>query len=125
MQASTEELHLLAQIGFWGAARGQVTAAKAIFSAIEAQRPQALASFVGPAMADLYRGNTSQAVACLERAEAVVSDHDKPALYAFLGLAYRASGQNARSEDVLRRAGDLTLAQALLAASPPGASSAS
>lgn len=118
MQARTDELRLLAQVGFWGASRGHATAARAIFSAIEAQRPNALAAFVGPAMVDLALGDTLQAIACLERAEAVVSDADKPDLYAFLGLAYQADGQNTRSEQFLRQAGDVPLARALLSRVP-------
>ena len=120
MRASSDELRLLAQVGFWGATRGQTTAAKAIFSAIEAERPKSLVAFVGPAMIHLVQGNAGEAVACLERAVAVVSQEDKPELYAFLGLAYRVDGRSGLSQEALKRAGDVGLAQSLMSESPAG-----
>lgn len=118
MQASSEELQLLAQVGFMGAARGDVAAAAKIFSAIELERPGALVTFIGPAIAHLHAGQAAEAISCLERAEKVVAPEERPELYAFLGLAYQVDGQMARSFDALRKAPTVPFARSLLAGSP-------
>lgn len=112
---SHDDLKLLVEVGMLAATRGEITAAKAIFSAIEHVRPEAAASYAGPAVAYLFRGRPADAAEQLRRGLAKVPPDDRQPLQVLLGLALQLDACNAESLKVLRGAGDHPIAAALLA----------
>ncbi len=96
------------------ATRGHITPAQAIFAAVENERPEAPAAYVGYALACLFRGKAVDAVECLTRGLKRVTPDDRPDLQALLGLALQVSGRSSESRKLLATAGSHPLATALL-----------
>ncbi|MEY2617688.1 MAG: hypothetical protein RL522_690 [Pseudomonadota bacterium] len=113
MDIAPEEIRLLAQIGLMAANHADVESATRIFAAIELVRPRHSVVFIGPAIASLQAGATPEAIRCLERGLAQVDAADRTELQAFLALAYRLCGLQGRSDNALKSAGNVPLAQGL------------
>ncbi len=91
----SDDLRLLADIGFIAASHGHMAHAKAIFGAIDAMRPDSEAAAIGLAMVDLSAANPEAALVRLNRAPVT------PAVRAFRGLAYLRSGDHASASAIL------------------------
>ncbi len=106
---SSEELKLLADIGFVAVSRGLFDHASAIFEALKAMRPDGEAGYLGLGMIDILRGTPAAAVTTLQSAPRT------DAVYTFLGIALMQSGDiNAGRrvlEDVRATAADTPLAR--------------
>ncbi len=110
-----DELKLLVEVGMLAATQGDVEAAKVIFDAIEQERPDAAASYAGPAMALLFRGRTADAISALQRGLKAVGETDRPDLQALLGVALHIDGRGAESAQALNASHTHPLSAALLA----------
>ena len=110
-----DDLRLLVEIGMLAATRGDVAAAKTIFAAVEQERPESAASYVGPALALLFRGRSAEAIEELQRGMPEVEVSQQQDLQAFLGLALRVEGRGSESLRALQAAPDHPMAAALLA----------
>ncbi len=110
-----DELKLLLEVGMLAATQGDVEASKVIFDAIEQERPDAPASYVGPAIALLFRGRTADAIGALQRGLKVVGEADRPDLQALLGVALHIDGRGAESDQALQASHTHPLSAALLA----------
>ncbi len=83
---SSDELKLLADIGFIAVSRGLFDHASAIFDALKAMRPEAEAAFLGQGMIDILRGAPVDAITTLKNAPRT------DAVYTFLGIALMQAG---------------------------------
>ncbi len=110
-----EEIKLLAEVGMLAATQADLTAARAIFAAIEQERPDAAAAYAGLALAYLFRGRSEEAVECLQRGLLAVPSEEQSDLQAFLVLAFEVEGRRADSERALRAAEDHPFALAVAA----------
>lgn len=112
------EIKLLAEVGMLAATRGDLAAARAIFSAVEQERPECAAAYAGPAVALLVRGRPDEAIEGLQRGLALVPPEAQSDLQAFLGVAFHLDGRTAESLRALGAAKEHPLAAALTASSP-------
>ncbi len=108
-----DELKLMAEVGLMAATQGDVSAAKAIFAAVEQERPEAAVAYIGPALANLFTGNPAEAIDGLQRGLAAVAQEDRPDLQAVLSIAFQVSGRVAEGVEALQAAGGTPLAQAI------------
>lgn len=109
-----EQLRWLTQCGFLAASQGDLPASQAIFQAVQTERPQASASYVGLAVAQLGQGSTAPAIDELRRGLEVVAPADRPELQALLGVVLWVAGRTADSLCALKSAGDTPLAVCML-----------
>jgi hypothetical protein len=109
-----DELRWLTQFGFLAASQSDLPATHAIFQSVQRERPQASASYVGIAVAQLGQGYTAPAIDELRRGLAAVAPVDRPELQALLGVALWAEGRTDESLCALKTAGDTPLAVAML-----------
>jgi hypothetical protein len=101
----SDDLRLLARIGFVAATNRQGAVARSLFSALRVVRPDSAAPPIGLAMAEIGVGRPSQAVRLL-RDEGLVARDGAGAVRAFLGLALAEAGQWPEAERVLREVVD-------------------
>lgn len=109
-----DDLKLLVEVGMLAATRGEISAAKTIFAAIEHVRPESAASYAGPAVAYLFRGRAADAMEHLRRGLRAVAPEGRQPRQVLLGLALKVDARNAESQQALRAAGDHPVATALL-----------
>lgn len=122
-----EDLHMLVEVGFLGAAQGDVPRAERIFKALALVRPDRAYPLIGLAVAYLNARRANDAVRLLERAPALSDPGERQVLDVWRGFALQQAGSLHASrrllEEVVRRAGAdggdadpqaLALAQALL-----------
>ena len=69
---ASNEIRLLAELGFMAAASGQVAAATEIFEALIRLRPTKAFPYVGKAVAFLYVGSVTSAIELLSLASQIV-----------------------------------------------------
>ena len=96
----SDDLRLIAEIGFIGAECGQVSAARALFEGLRELRPDSTLPFIGLAMADMGSNRAADAVRML-REEALKAHPDDPELMTFLGWALQGAKQASESHKVL------------------------
>lgn len=108
-----EELKLMAEVGLLAATRGDAPAAEAIFAAVGQERPDAAVVYFGPALAQLFVGQTSAAIDVLQRGLTRVEASDQAGLHALLALAFQLDGRVAEHAEALQAAGDSPLAEAM------------
>ncbi len=113
MLVDSNEVRLLAEIGFLAAARGDVSRAQRIFGALECIRPACAAVYVGLASAFLNRGGFDEALRILDRGLLFVEPADARVLHAFRALAFELAGRGSERLRALRQAGNLPLALAM------------
>jgi len=93
---TSEDLRLLADIGFIAGSRGLNEHAGAMFEAIRALRPEQEAGFLGGAMIRILEGDPATAVKELEKAPVT------PATRTFLGIALVQEGNPSKGREVLQ-----------------------
>lgn len=86
------DVQMLTQIGFIAAGAGDIRRAKAIFSGLQAVRPERAFAWVGEATAWMNAAQPAEAVRCL-RAFQGQSGAEHDMVQAFLGLALQLDGQ--------------------------------
>ncbi|MEO9530045.1 tetratricopeptide repeat protein [Roseibium sp.] len=92
---TSQDLQLLADIGFIAGSRGMNDHANAIFEAIRALRPEQEAGFLGSAMIRILAGDPGAAIKELEKAPTTVATRT------FLGIALVQQGNVPRGREVL------------------------
>ena len=88
---ASNEIRLLAELGFMAAASGQVAAATEIFDALIQLRPTKAFPYVGKAVALLYVGSFPAAIELLSAATQVV-EADQEQIWIYLALAFQRNG---------------------------------
>lgn len=102
----TEDLRLLAEIGFLGIGRGRAAEAAAIFAFLRLQRPDLEAGHVGGALSELAQGRPAEAAEMLRNAPQTES------VLAFRALAHGRAGDRRMAQEIL---GDLGFMRAGMA----------
>ncbi len=92
---ASDDIRLMAEIGFAGIGRGRLAEAAAIFTAIQALRPEAEAGHVGAALAELAAGRPGPAGDILRAAP------QTEAVLAFRALVHARAGDRRLSEEIL------------------------
>ena len=92
---NSEELKLLADIGFIAVSRGLSNHAGAIFDVIREMRPEQEAGFLGHGMIKILEGNASEALKDLEAAPKT------DGVLTFLGIAYIQTGNAQKGKELL------------------------
>ncbi len=93
----SEDLRLLADIGFMAGSRKLDKHASAIFKAIRALRPEHEVSFLGEAMVKILKGDPSHAIEVLKDAPVTI------ATQTFLGIAHVQNGDVTKGRTILDR----------------------
>ena len=88
---ASNEIRLLAELGFMAAASGQVAAATEIFEALIRLRPTKAFPYVGKAVAFLYVGSFTSAIELLSLASQIV-ETDQEQIWIYLALAFQRNG---------------------------------
>jgi tetratricopeptide (TPR) repeat protein len=97
---SSENIRLLAELGFMAANGGQLDIALGIFRGLSVLRPSKVFSYVGLAVAYLNVGLIEKAITELIPASEIVdSEHEQ--IWIYLGLAYQRSGFLVKSRNIL------------------------
>ena len=109
----SNDIRLLAEVGFLAAARGDIRNAEAIFRGLERVRPAANFPYVGLAAALMNGGRLDEAVQVLDRGLTSVGPQDQAELQAFRALVLQLGGRTSESRRALVLAGDLPLARAM------------
>lgn len=102
MNASTELVQRLMEVGYVAAGNGYSKQAEAIFAGVQAVRPESELPSIGLAVMQLNAGLCEVAVKTLEE-EGLKRNPDSELVQSFLGLALKLGGQSARSEQVLQK----------------------
>jgi hypothetical protein len=101
----SEDIRLLAEVGFLASARGDLQAAGPIFALLEQCRPALAAPYVGMALAQLHRNLHDEAVRTLDRGLPHVAAEDVAAMQAIRALALRLGGRASECDRALKAAG--------------------
>ena len=96
----SNEIRLLAELGFMAAANGQVAVAIEIFDGLISLRPTKSFPYVGKAVALLYVGSFPAAIELLSAASQVVNT-DQDQIWIYLALALQRSGNNDKAKKIL------------------------
>lgn len=112
-----DDLQLLVEIGMLAAMRGDVAATQTVFAAVQQERPESAAGYVGPALALLFRGRAAEAIGELQRGLPRVEASQQQDLQALLGFALQIEGRGSESQQALQSVRDHPVAAALLAQS--------
>ena len=112
-----DDLQLLVEIGMLAAMRGDVAATQTVFAAVQQERPESAAGYVGPALALLFRGRAAEAIGELQRGLPRVEASQQQDLQALLGFALQIAGRGSESQQALQSVRDHPVAAALLAQS--------
>src|SRR4051812_7046582 len=99
---SAADLRMIAQIGFAGANQGEAAAARRLFEALQALRPDSPLPFIGLSLAESALGRPEAAARQLSES-ALAAHPGNGEVMAFLGLALHEAGRTAECEKVLRR----------------------
>jgi predicted Zn-dependent protease len=114
---NSDDLRLLAEIGFMGAQSGQAPAARALFEALAVLRPQSTLPHIGLAQAAMGANKNAEGVRILR--EALTKHPGDVELMAFLGLALHAAGESAEARKtmntVIDKAGEADAASVAMA----------
>jgi len=97
---ASNEIRLLAELGFMAAAYGQVAAATEIFDALIKVRPKKSFPYVGKAVALLYVGSFTAAIELLSAATQVVKTGQEQ-IWIYLALAFQRSGLVSKANKIL------------------------
>ncbi|HTH80749.1 MAG TPA: tetratricopeptide repeat protein [Ramlibacter sp.] len=95
----SDDLRILAEIGFMGAQSGQAPAARALFEALAVLRPLSTLPHIGLAQAAMGANKNQEGVRILR--EALKKHPGDVELTAFLGLALHASGEAAQARKMM------------------------
>ena len=112
---ASNEIRLLAELGFMAAASGQVAAASEIFESLIRLRPTKAFPYVGKAVSLLYVGSFSGAVELLMAATKVV-EIDQEQIWIYLALAFQRSGLVVKAKKIfehLLNSGELSNVDAI------------
>ncbi|WP_263079688.1 hypothetical protein [Endozoicomonas sp. Mp262] len=90
----------LADIGFMASSSGQTKHAFAIFTGIEAVKPDSILPDIGYALEFMNKKKYQEAISILTK-QALQKEPDSAAAKAFIGLALMLDGHNKKSEDCL------------------------
>ena len=93
---TSDDLRLLADIGFMASSRGRGEQADTIFAAIRALRPEEEAGFVGGAIVGILAGDPDAAIRALKDAPTTV------ATQTFRGIALVLSGRTSEGRETLK-----------------------
>lgn len=104
MDISTSSIQRLMEIGYMATGGGMNAEAAAIFSGIEAVRPESELPMIGSAVTRLNAGKVEEAISLLRQALEKNPDSDLAA--AFLGLALKQAGLAQAAESMLRQVVD-------------------
>ncbi len=96
----SNEIRLLAELGFMAAASGQVAIAIEIFDALICLRPKKAFPYVGKSIAFLYVGSIAAAVELLSAASQVV-ETDQEQIWIYLALAFQRMGDVGKARKIL------------------------
>lgn len=102
MNLKTETVQRLMEVGYVATGYGFLRQAEAIFAGVQAVRSDSEMPAIGLAVAQLNAGLCEVAVKTLEN-DALGKNPDSELAQSFLGLALRMAGQNARSEQILKK----------------------
>jgi predicted Zn-dependent protease len=97
---ASQEIRLLAELGFIAAASGQVVTATTIFDALIRLRSKKAFPYVGKAVALLYVGSIPSAIELLSRASKVV-ETDQEQIWIYLALAFQCMGDVGKARKIL------------------------
>lgn len=97
---ASNEIRLLAELGFMAAASGQVAAATEIFEALIRLRSTKAFPYVGKAVALLYVGLFPAAIELLTAATQVVETHQEQ-IWIYLALAFQRNGFEDKARKIL------------------------
>jgi tetratricopeptide (TPR) repeat protein len=97
---ASNEIRLLAELGFMAAASGQVATATEIFESLIRLRPTKAFPYVGKAVALLYVGSFPVAIELLAAATQVV-ETDQEQIWIYLALAFQRSGLVGKARIIL------------------------
>jgi len=110
---ASDDVRLLAEVGFLAAARADVRRAEVIFGALERVRPTHGFPYAGLAACYMNAGRGDDAVRVLERGTAQVPPEAFTELEAFRALALHLAGRNSESQRAAHAAGSAPLALAM------------
>lgn len=106
MQASTELLQLMSEVGYLACFKGDTDRSQAIMQGVEAVGVEQTPIKMGVAIAKLYSGQYDQAIAIL-RDQVLVREPEHMSAKCFLGIALSQTGHKAEArtllEDVVTR----------------------
>ena len=114
---ASNEIRLLAELGFMSAANGQVSAATEIFDALIRLRPTKAFPYVGKAVALLFVGSIPAAIELLLAATQKV-ETDQEQIWIYLALAFQRNGVVDKARKILNHlldSGELSDADATFA----------
>ena len=97
---TSNEIRLLAELGFMAAASGQVAAATEIFEALIRLRSTKAFPYVGKSVALLYVGSFTAAIELLAASTQVV-ETDQEQIWIYLALAFQRSGMVGKARKIL------------------------
>ena len=97
---ASNEIRLLAELGFMAAASGQLAIATEIFDSLIYLRPKKAFPYVGKSIAFLYVGLIAAAVGLLSAASQVV-ETDQEQIWIYLALAFQRMGDLAKARKIL------------------------
>jgi tetratricopeptide (TPR) repeat protein len=97
---SSEEIRLLAELGFAAINAGYVVPALGIFHNLRVLRPEHAFSYIGIALSHMAIGSLDEAVACLSEADLVVTI-ERDDLQLYRGLASALSGNVVAADRIL------------------------
>ena len=101
MQPSTESVQRLMEIGFVAAGNGWLADAEAIFSGVQAARPDSELPLVGRAFIRMNARQHREAAMLLQ--QAMEKNPESDLAMSFLGATLQMSGMNQASRDVLEQ----------------------
>lgn len=100
MEASTELVQLLMEIGFAGVSAGLTSDALKVFDGVHAVRPESELPLVGRSIVEMRANRSEDAVNTLE--SALNTNPESPYARCYLGLALTLSGESEKGQMVLK-----------------------
>lgn len=102
---TTEEIRLLAEIGFLACGAGHTRAARLLFEGLRNLRPTQPFAYIGLALSRLEAGENEEAIRIL-REEGLRNNPDNDEVKVFLGLALATARRASESQRVLSEVAD-------------------
>lgn len=100
MQANTELLQLMSEVGYLACFKGDVDRAQSIMDGVEAVGVEQTPIKMGVAISKLYSGQYDQAITIL-RDQVLVREPEHMSAKCFLGIALSQKGQKAEAKTLL------------------------
>ncbi len=100
MQADTNMIQLLMEIGYLASGYGFHKEAHTIFKGVRAARPESEFPFIGMAVVKMNQGESDEAIGILND-YALAKNPESDLVKSFMGLALKLSGENGKSREIL------------------------